>query len=105
MGSIVLLGHTFFQNVFHVMVPQGLLEFLLSGGIDPLSDDHRFGAEFHGSGIGTDYSSPLFLGKLHRQIVAGCFQLADMLRGGAAAAAHHKHTHFRDFPHLPGKLV
>ena len=41
MGTVILLGHTFAENVFQVVVTQGLFELGFSGRIDALSDDDR----------------------------------------------------------------
>ena len=47
MGAAVLLPKSLSEDILDIIVPKGLLEFLLAGGIDALSDDHGLSADLN----------------------------------------------------------
>ena len=97
MGTVILLGHTFAENVFQVVVTQGLFELGFSGRIDALSDDDRIFADLHCLCKRGNHSTVLFRNRNRLFIPAAFCHHADMLRRGATAAAHNAGTHIHDF--------
>ena len=104
MGAAVLLAEAFAQDILNIIVPESLLEFLLSGGIDALADDHGLFPELHALGEGTDHCPVLADRRLERHLLYSLCGPADMLRRRAAASSHGLHAHPGDLFHPSRKL-
>ena len=100
----VLLLDASGDNIIDVILPQGLLEAFLSGGVDALADDpHR--SEGGGLGGGAHAAAALGPGRRHPRAPHGGAQRADKVRRGPAAAAKHLNPVFRGCFQLRGKLL
>ena len=102
---VVLLADPLLQDIFQVVVPQGLLELGLAGGVYALPDNDCLTAGGHCLCIGGHHSAVFFLGPHHRHVLTPLCHQAYMLRGGSAAPSHHHSAHGRDFLHDKGKAL
>ena len=105
MNAPVLLGQPLVDDVGQVIFLQGLLEPLLSGGVDSLTHQHRLSSQLHGAGVAADAAAALVSGGGAGLAVAGIHQSADVLRGGAAAASHNSHSPVHKARYNPGELL
>ena len=88
MGARLLLGKALVEEIFNVMLPQRLLEPLLAGGVDTLTDEHRVPADLYRPGVGGHHRAFLLHRRYEGQAPAAGGQGLDVVGGGAAAAAH-----------------
>ena len=86
------------------MAAERLLEFLLARGIDPLADDHRARTDLHRAREAGDNRAVLRRIRPERQTADRRDRAPDMLRRGAAAAAHRLHAERGDLSHPSGKI-
>ena len=105
MGSAVLLPQAFRQNIFDIVFPQGRLELLLAGRIDPFPDDDRPGTDLHRLAEGCDHCTVFGCILPERHTGNLTDGPADMVRCCAAAAAHDLDAQGRDPLHPCGKLL
>ena len=97
--AAVFLPQTLPQDVFDIIVPECLLEFLLSGGIDPLTDDHRQRADLHTLRERTHNRPPLGDRLRKRQFLHPLRCQANMRRRRTAASTDHMDAHGGDLLH------
>ena len=100
----VLLLKRLTAQIIEVVAAERLLEFLLSRGIDPLADDHRARTDLHRAREAGDNRAVLRRIRPERQTADRRDRAPDMLRRGAAAAAHRLHAERGDLSHPSGKI-
>ena len=105
LDALVLLSDALGEDVVHVAGAQGLLEPLLTGGVDPLADQHRVVSEVHGVGVGGHAGQVLGLHRRRHQVFRPPHQRLDIRRGGAAAAAGQAHALPHQGRRLRGELL
>ena len=99
MRAPVLLDHSFFQDILHIMLFQRLFEPLFSGGVDPLADNDRFPVKDYCLSIRRD-DGIFFLGRqMNLPSVRHLCHRTDMCRSCSAASADHTGAQFQYLLH------
>ena len=103
--AAVLLPQSFAEDIFNIVVPERLLEFLLSGGVDPLPDDHRQRSDLHALRERAHNRSSLADRFPERQLLHAFGCQTDMVRCRSAASADHMNAHCGDLFHPVGEFL
>ncbi len=103
-GAGIRLLYALFQNVFHVVVTERLLEFGLAGGVNSFPDNRRFSAEQDRLGIGSHNGIVLLCENLRCNILTFFGQCPDMGGSGTAAASRKPGAHGNNLRHILRKF-
>ena len=101
----LFLLYALLQDVLDIARSERLFKALLAGRVDALADDNGALAELHRLRERRDHGAVLIYRRFKRKRARRFDFESNVLRRGAAAAAEHVDTEFRNFLHLRGEFL